>query len=385
MIAYNSERLSLALLGKTNSGKSSFLNFISDQEVSIVSSQKGTTTDPIKKSMEIHDFGPVLFFDTAGFDDDTNLYEKRIEKTKKAIEKADILLYFLSIDDEIKEIYALKEKYDKIIFIATKQDLEIGNDLLEKFKDFSPLAINIKNNHDREKFFDKIKSTYKIEDNSITKSLVKENDLVLLVIPQDAEAPKYRLIKPQVMTIREIIDKNAIAVSTNLKNLENTLNSFNKKPDLVITDSQYFKEVYNILDKEIKLTSFSVLFSAFKADINYYIESVKKLDQGAKKILIAEACSHPPISEDIGTVKIPKLLKKRYKDIEIDFQRGEDFENIEKYDLIIQCGACMFNKKYVMERIKQAKEKNIPMTNYGIVIAYLNGILDKISIIKALS
>lgn len=380
MIAYNSERFSLVLLGKTNSGKSSFLNYISDQDVSIVSSEKGTTTDPIKKSMEIHDFGPVLFFDTAGFDDDTNLYEKRIEKTKKAIEKADILLYFLSIDDEIKEIYALKEKYDKIIFIATKQDLEIGNDLLEKFKDFSPLAINIKNNHDREKFFDKIKSTYKIEDNSITKSLVKENGLVLLVIPQDAEAPKYRLIKPQVMTIREIIDKNASAVSTNLKNLENTLNSFNKKPDLVITDSQYFKEVYNILDKDIKLTSFSVLFSAFKADINYYIESVKKLDQGAKKILIAEACSHPPISEDIGTVKIPKLLKKRYKDIEIDFQRGEDFENIEKYDLIIQCGACMFNKKYVMERIKQAKEKNIPMTNYGIVIAYLNGILDKITI-----
>lgn len=380
MIAYNSERLSLALLGKTNSGKSSFLNFISDQDVSIVSNQKGTTTDPIKKSMEIHDFGPVLFFDTAGFDDNTNLYEKRIEKTKKAIERADILLYFLSIDDKIEEIYALKEKYDKIIFIATKQDLEIGNDLLEKFKAFSPLAINIKNNNDREKFFDKIKSTYKIEDNSITKSLVKENDLVLLVIPQDAEAPKYRLIKPQVMTIREIIDKNASAVSTNLKNLENTLNSFNKKPDLVITDSQYFKEVYNILDKDIRLTSFSVLFSAFKADINYYIESVKKLDQGAKKILIAEACSHPPISEDIGTVKIPKLLKKRYKDIEIDFQRGEDFENIEKYDLIIQCGACMFNKKYVMERIKQAKEKNIPMTNYGIVIAYLNGILDKISI-----
>ena len=380
MIAYNSERLSLALLGKTNSGKSSFLNFISDQDVSIVSSQKGTTTDPIKKSMEIHDFGPVLFFDTAGFDDNTNLYEKRIEKTKKAVEKSDILLYFLSIDDKIEEIYALKEKYKKIIFIASKQDLEIGNDLLEKFKDFSPLAINIKNNHDREKFFDKIKSTYKIEDNSITKSLVKENDLVLLVIPQDAEAPKYRLIKPQVMTIREIIDKNASAVSTNLKNLENTLNSFNKKPDLVITDSQYFKEVYNILDKDIRLTSFSVLFSAFKADINYYIESVKKLDQGAKKILIAEACSHPPISEDIGTVKIPKLLKKRYKDIEIDFQRGEDFENIGKYDLIIQCGACMFNKKYVMERIKQAKEKNIPMTNYGIVIAYLNGILDKITI-----
>ena len=380
MIAYSSERVSLALLGKTNSGKSTFLNFISDQEVSIVSSQKGTTTDPIKKSMEIHDFGPVLFFDTAGFDDDTNLYEKRIEKTKKAIEKANLILYFLSMEDELDNILKLKKEYKNIIYIASKQDLDIGEKIFEKFESISPLAINIKNTDDREKFFDKIKSIYKIEDNTITKSLVKENDLVLLVIPQDAEAPKYRLIKPQVMTIREIIDKNASAVSTNLKNLENTLNSFNKKPYLVITDSQYFKEVYNILDKDIKLTSFSVLFSAFKADINYYIESVKKLDQGAKKILIVEACSHPPISEDIGTVKIPKLLKKSYKDIEIDFQRGEDFENIEKYDLIIQCGACMFNKKYVMERIKQAKEKSIPMTNYGIVIAYLNGILDKVSI-----
>lgn len=380
MIAYNSERFSLVLLGKTNSGKSSFLNYISDQDVSIVSSQKGTTTDPIKKSMEIHDFGPVLFFDTAGFDDDTNLYEKRIEKTKKTIEKADLILYFLSMEDELDDIFKLKKEYKNIIFIASKQDLDIGEKIFEKFESINPLKINLKNKKDRDKFFDKIRSDFKIEDKTITKNLVKENDLVLLVIPQDAEAPKFRLIKPQVMTIREIIDKNATAVSTNLKNLENTLNSFNKKPDLVITDSQYFKEVYNILDKDIKLTSFSVLFSAFKADIDYYIESVKKLDEGARKILIAEACSHPPISEDIGRVKIPKLLKKNYDNIEIEFARGDDFENIEKYDLIIQCGACMFNEKYVKERIKLAKEKNIPMTNYGIVLAYLNGILEKIYI-----
>lgn len=378
MKAYNSERFSIVLLGKTNSGKSSFLNYISDQDVSIVSSQKGTTTDPIKKSMEIHDFGPVLFFDTAGFDDDTNLYEKRIEKTKKTIEKANLILYFLSMEDELDNILKLKKEYKNIIYIASKQDLDIGEKIFEKFESINPLKINLKNKKDRDKFFDKIRSDFKIEDKTITKNLVKENDLVLLVIPQDAEAPKFRLIKPQVMTIREIIDKNATAVSTNLKNLENTLNSFNKKPDLVITDSQYFKEVYNILDKDIKLTSFSVLFSAFKADINYYIESVKKLDMGARKILIAEACSHPPISEDIGRVKIPKLLKKNYDDIEIEFARGDDFENIEKYDLIIQCGACMFNEKYVKERIKLAKEKNIPMTNYGIVLAYLNGILEKI-------
>lgn len=378
MIAYNSERLSLVLLGKTNSGKSSFLNFISEQDVSIVSSEKGTTTDPIKKSMEIHDFGPVLFFDTAGFDDDTNLYEKRILKTKKAIEKANIIIYFLSLEDSYDDILNLENRYKNIIFIASKQDLDIGKKILEKFKKINPLPINLKNRNDREKFFDKIRSDFKIEDKTITKNLVKEKDLVLLVIPQDAEAPKFRLIKPQVMTIREIIDKNATAVSTNLENLENTLQTFNKKPDLVITDSQYFKEVYDILDKDIKLTSFSVLFSAFKGDIKYYVESVKKLEQGAKKILIAEACSHPPMTEDIGTVKIPKLLKKKYKDIEIEFTRGEDFENIEKYDLIIQCGACMFNRKYVMERVKKAKEKNIPMTNYGIVLAYLNGILDKI-------
>ena len=378
MIAYNSERFSLVLLGKTNSGKSSFLNYISDQDVSIVSSQKGTTTDPIKKSMEIHDFGPVLFFDTAGFDDDTNLYEKRIEKTKKTIEKANLILYFLSMEDELDNILKLKKEYKNIIYIASKQDLDIGEKIFEKFESINPLKINLKNKNDRDKFFDKIRSDFKIEDKTITKNLVKENDLVLLVIPQDAEAPKFRLIKPQVMTIREIIDKNATAVSTNLKNLENTLNSFNKKPGLVITDSQYFKEVYNILDKDIKLTSFSVLFSAFKGDIDYYIESVKKLDEGARKILIAEACSHPPISEDIGRVKIPKLLKNNYDDIEIEFARGDDFENIEKYDLIIQCGACMFNEKYVKERIKLAKEKNIPMTNYGIVLAYLNGILEKI-------
>lgn len=378
MIAYNSERISLVLLGKTNSGKSSFLNFISDQDVSIVSSEKGTTTDPIKKSMEIHDFGPVLFFDTAGFDDDTNLYEKRILKTKKAIEKANIIIYFLSLEDSYDDILNLENRYKNIIFIASKQDLDIGKKILEKFKKINPLPINLKNRNDREKFFDKIRSDFKIEDKTITKNLVKEKDLVLLVIPQDAEAPKFRLIKPQVMTIREIIDKNATAVSTNLENLENTLQTFNKKPDLVITDSQYFKEVYDILDKDIKLTSFSVLFSAFKGDIKYYVESVKKLEQGARKILIAEACSHPPMQEDIGTVKIPKLLREKYKDIEIEFTRGEDFENIEKYDLIIQCGSCMFNRKYVMERVKKAKEKNIPMTNYGIVLAYLNGILDKI-------
>ncbi|NVF10475.1 [FeFe] hydrogenase H-cluster maturation GTPase HydF [Anaerococcus sp. AGMB00486] len=377
MIQYNSERLTMALVGKTNSGKSSFLNFITGEDTSIVSEERGTTTDPIKKSMEIHDLGPVLFYDTAGFDDGSSLYEKRLEKTKNSIKKADIILYFLSIEDNLDDLISIKNNHKNIIYIATKQDISDGIKLIEKFKILDPLAIDIKNKKSKEQFFLKIKSLYEFEDNTITKKLVKEKNLVLLVIPQDSEAPKFRLIKPQVMTIREIIDKNASVVCTNLINLENTLSFLNKKPDLVITDSQYFKEVYKILDKDIKLTSFSVLFSAFKGDINYYIESVKKLKDG-NKILITEACSHPPLTEDIGTVKIPKLLRNKYKNISIDFKRGDDFKDIEKYDLIIQCGACMFNKKYVSERIRKAKAKNIPMTNYGILIAYLNGILDKI-------
>ena len=175
MIAYNSERFSLVLLGKTNSGKSSFLNYISGQDVSIVSSEKGTTTDPIKKSMEIHDFGPVLFFDTAGFDDDTSLYKKRIEKTKKTIEKANLILYFLSMEDELDDIFKLKKEYKNIIFIASKQDLDIGEKIFEKFESINPLKINLKNKNDRDKFFDKIRSDFKIEDKTITKNLVKEN------------------------------------------------------------------------------------------------------------------------------------------------------------------------------------------------------------------
>lgn len=379
MIQYNSERLAIALVGKTNSGKSSFLNFITDEDVSIVSNKKGTTTDPIKKSMEVHDFGPVLFFDTGGFDDNTSLYEKRLDKTNRAIEKSSIIFYFLSLDDKVEKLKELKKDHENLVFISSKQDIDLGKKLNDKFKDLAPLKINIKKIGQRELIFDLLRNKFSIEDNSITKSLTKAKDLVLLVIPQDSEAPKFRLIKPQVMTIRELIDKNASVVCTNLVSLENTLSLFSKKPDLVITDSQYFKEVYEILDKDIKLTSFSVLFSAFKGDINYYIDSVKNLKNGAK-ILIAEACSHPPMEEDIGRVKIPKLLKSKYKDIKIDFKRGDDFEDLEKYDLIIQCGACMFNKKYVKERIKKAKDKNIPMTNYGIVIAYLNGILEKITI-----
>lgn len=373
------ERVHIGIFGKRNSGKSSLLNYLTGTDTAIVSKEKGTTTDPIYKAMEIHDFGPVVFIDTAGIDDVGSLGQERVKKSRQVIDKTDIFLYLLSKDDDFEFLDEIKKKNKKIIYIASKQDVIEGEEIYKKYKDLNPIKIDITKKDDREKLFDLIKASYKIEENLITGKLVKENDLVVLVMPQDKEAPKGRLIKPQVMVIRELLDRSCTIVSTNLENLDNSLKSLSKKPDLVITDSKVFKEVYDILGKDIKLTSFSVLFSDYKGDIAYFVESVKVLDKNIKKILIAEACTHPPIDEDIGTVKIPRLIKKIHPHVQIDFKRGDDFSNIEKYDLIIQCGSCMFNKTHVMNRVNLAKEKNIPMTNYGITIAYLKGILDKIS------
>ena len=328
--------------------------------------------------MEIHGLGPVLFIDTAGINDKTDLSDKRVAKSVGTLEKADIFLYTLSLEDDLSFVEKLKVKNKPIIFIAPKQDLEIGNEIAEKFKDLKPLKVNVETD-DRYKLFYKIKEIAGDEGpRTLTGKLVKKGDTVVLVMPQDEAAPKDRLIKPQVMTIRELIDKDAVCITTSLDNLENTLSVLKNPPDLIITDSKVFKEVYKKRPKESKLTSFSVLMSGFKGDVDYFRESVKVLDHQVENILIAEVCTHPPIDEDIGTVKIPRMLRKKYPDINIDFARGEDFHDIEKYDLIIECGSCMFNRASVMNRVKQCKEKNIPMTNYGMTIAYLQGILDKI-------
>ena len=328
--------------------------------------------------MEIHGLGPVLFIDTAGINDQTDLSDKRVAKSVGVLEKADLFLYVLSLEDDLSFVEKLKEKSKPIIFIAPKQDLELGKEIAEKFKDLNPITINI-NTDDRYKLFDEIKKVSNDDGPlTLTGKLVKKGHTVVLVMPQDEAAPKDRLIKPQVMTIRELIDKDAVCISTSLENLSNTLNVLKNPPDLIITDSKVFKDVYEQKPKDSKLTSFSVLMSGFKGDVDYFRESVKVLDNKVENVLIAEVCTHPPIDEDIGTVKIPKMLRKKYPDINIDFARGEDFHNIEKYDLIIECGSCMFNRASVMNRVKQCKEKNIPMTNYGMTIAYLQGILDKI-------
>lgn len=374
----NGERVHIAIFGNTNSGKSTLLNYITGQETAIVSATHGTTTDPINKPMEIHGLGPVLFIDTAGINDQTDLSDKRVAKSVGVLEKTDLFLYVLSLEDDLSFVEKLKAKNKPIIFIAPKQDLEIGKQVADKFKDLNPLAINVETD-DRYKLFDKIKEIIGDEGPlTLTGRLVKKGDTVVLVMPQDEAAPKDRLIKPQVMTIRELIDKDAVCISTSLENLSNTLSVLKNPPDLIITDSKVFKDVYQQKPEASKLTSFSVLMSGFKGDVDYFKESVKVLDKKIENVLIAEICTHPPIDEDIGTVKIPKMLRKKYPDINIDFARGEDFHDIEKYDLIIECGSCMFNRASVMNRVKQCKEKNIPMTNYGMTIAYLQGILDKI-------
>lgn len=374
----NGERVHIAIFGNTNSGKSTLLNYITGQETAIVSATHGTTTDPINKPMEIHGLGPVLFIDTAGINDQTDLSDKRISKSVSVLEKADLFLYVLSLEDDLSFVEKLKAKNKPIIFIAPKQDLEIGKQIADKFKDLKPLKVNVETD-DRYKLFDKIKKITGDEGPlTLTGRLVKKGDTVVLVMPQDEAAPKDRLIKPQVMTIRELIDKDVVCISTSLENLSTTLSVLKNPPDLIITDSKVFKDVYEQKPNESKLTSFSVLMSGFKGDVDYFRKSVKVLDKKIENVLIAEICTHPPIDEDIGTVKIPKMLRKKYPDINIDFARGEDFHDIEKYDLIIECGSCMFNRASVMNRVKQCKEKNIPMTNYGMTIAYLQGILDKI-------
>ena len=372
-----SERVYIGIFGKTNSGKSTLLNYLTGQDTAIVSPIEGTTTDPIRKAMEITDFGPVVFIDTAGIADKTQLGQERYEKTLAEIDKVDVFLYVLSPGDDLEIIPKFKDK--PVIYLAMKVDTGEGSQILKDFAEKNPIGVDLSSTKSRDEIFGKIKGLYKKEDLTITKNLVKKGDMVVLVMPQDAAAPKDRLIKPQVMTIREIIDKGASAICTDLSNFETTIESLNKI-DLIITDSQAFKEVYEKKPSDVKLTSFSVLFSAFKGDLEFFVESAQVLDGNIKNILIAEACSHPPVDEDIGSVKIPKLIKKTHPAINIEFARGNDPIAYEKYDLIIACGSCMFNRTHVLSRVEKAKEAGTPMTNYGIAIAKLNGILEKISL-----
>ncbi|WP_100066153.1 [FeFe] hydrogenase H-cluster maturation GTPase HydF [Miniphocaeibacter massiliensis] len=384
-----SNRKYIGLVGRRNVGKSTILNILTGQETSIVSDYAGTTTDVVQKNMELHDIGSVVFLDTAGYDDIGNIGKLRIEKTEKSLKKLDIALLIIEesltgYDREWVEL--LNKNKVKYIPIVNKNDIyNYDKEKIEEIsKELKEEVIIFSEKENKELILNKISENLEEKEEFITGDLVKKDTLVLLVMPQDKEAPKGRLILPQVQTIRELIDKHAVTISISIEEVQTTLNLLNKEPDLIITDSKVFEDVYKMKPKNSELTSFSVLFAALKGDIEYFIESAERIPQLNKssKILIAEACTHPPISEDIGTVRIPEMLRKKYgENINIDFVRGDDFpKDLSRYDLIIHCGACMFNKKHVQTRVEEAKRQNIPMTNYGVTIAKLKGILDKVII-----
>lgn len=388
-----SDRLHIGFFGRMNSGKSSLVNAFADQEISIVSDVAGTTTDLVLKSMEIHGLGACVLIDTAGYDDDGMLGEKRVELTQKAAEKTDIAVILFHDRDISREVGWYREfqaKHTPVILVVSKadmrKDVEEIRQLAEKATGEEVLVVSAGTGQGVEELKEALVRAIP-EDygaRSITGNLVGPDDLALLVMPQDIQAPKGRLILPQVQTIRDLLDKKCLVMSVTTDRLDQALASLKHPPKLIITDSQVFKTVYEKTPKESLLTSFSVLFAGYKGDLRYYAESAAAIESLTEdsRVLIAECCTHAPLSEDIGREKLPRMLRARVgQGLTVDVVSGTDFPaDLTPYSLVIQCGACMFNRKYVLSRIDRAKNQSVPMSNYGVVIAWLSGILDKISL-----
>ena len=426
-------RLHIGIYGRRNAGKSSLINALTGQDIALVSDAPGTTTDPIYKSMELHPVGPVVFIDTAGFDDEGTLGRLRVERTAGVVDKTDVGIIVIDNEDLEKAAPAaavlaeeklwaekLAERNVPLIFVLNKCD-----ETQVPGEDNSPATAEAADaglqDHDRDEVATadaaaaaiaelagkwpviKVSALHKTGIEELRKAIeqsvpedflrekilgdmVEEGGLVLLVMPQDIQAPKGRLILPQVQTLRELLDRKCTAVATTADGFERALSALNRAPDLIITDSQCFGQVYEKKPAESALTSFSVLFAAYKGDIEKFVSGASLLDDMTEnsRVLIAEACTHVPLSEDIGREKIPNLLRKRFgKGIEVVNVCGNDFpsaEELKGFDLVIHCGACMFNRKHVMSRIAAAEAAGVPITNYGVVLAKLTGILDKIEL-----
>ena len=402
-----SNRYHIGIFGRRNAGKSTLLNALTGQDVSIVSDVAGTTTDTVWKNIELPGIGAAVIADTAGFDDIGELGNMRNERTKRASQQVDMAIILVTgkPDDASFEIEwrdFFKKAEIPTIFVLTKCDADADSDS-DSDSDYDTdsdsdsdtwshvlgqevLPISALNGKGIDVLLAKMASLYSKDDNldDITYSLVKAGDVVVLVMPQDASAPKGRLIQPQVVTLRNLLDKHALALCCAPEELPQMLENLKTPPALIITDSQVFAQVQPLTPKETKLTSFSVLMARHKGDIDTFREGADALMALPKngKVLIAEACSHIPQNEDIGRVKLPRMLRKKFgEELQIDIVSGNDFpEDLSQYDLVIHCGACMFTRRHVLSRVRRAKAQNIPITNYGIAIAALTDILNKVTI-----
>ena len=383
------ERTHIAILGRCNAGKSTLVNRITGQDVSIVSDTRGTTTDPVQKTIEINGLGAAILIDTPGIDDDTLLGNERVSRIGKVLDKTDIAVILLTDEDcdaerglieecrvrEIPVIVALAH-IDRIADYPTLQDT------LSKQLDREVIAISALTGEGIDNLVEKIITLRPTEERLITEGLCQAGDCVMLVMPQDKSAPKGRLIQPQVQTIRELLDRGCTPICCTPDRMPQALEALATPPQLIITDSQAFAEVDKLKPEATALTSFSILFARYKGDIHLFTEGAKALNTltASSRILIAEACTHTPQHEDIGRVKLPRLLRKRFGEtLQIDIVSGSDYpEDLTPYDLVIHCGACMFNRKHVLSRIERARQQGVPITNYGVILAALTGILNRV-------
>ena len=381
------QRLHIALYGRRNAGKSSLINALTGQQVALVSPVAGTTADPVKKAMELHPIGPVLFIDTAGYDDEGELGQLRVEATRDTLTRADVALLVIAGEpsqEDLQWAQQLKEQNTPFLVVQTKGDLaapaQLPPDLAER-----AVAVSAATGEGIEALRAALTALVP-EDfgrQDLTRGLCSSGDVVLLVMPQDIQAPKGRLILPQVRTIRHLLDLKCTVVSTTNHGLDGALAALSAPPKLIITDSQCFPLVAAKKPEESLLTSFSILMAAEKGDIDAFAQGAKAIGTLTEhsRVLIAEGCTHAPLEEDIGRVKIPRLLRKRVgQGLQVDVVAGSDFpHDLTGYDLVIHCGGCMFNRAYVLSRLAQAQRQGVPMTNYGVAIAYLTGILNQVS------
>ena len=384
-----SERVHIALLGRTNAGKSAMLNCLAKQDVAIVSDTPGTTTDPVQKPMELTGMGAVVIIDTPGLNDNTTLGKERMARTSKMLDRTDIAVVLFTdegIDTELRIIEECRTREIPVVVALNQVDRIANREALmariEEATKLRAIATSTTTGEGIEALREAIIETRPAEERLITEGFCKAGDRVLLVMPQDKSAPKGRLIQPQVQTIRELLDRGCIPICCTPDRMAEALAALATPPELIITDSQAFNEVYQLKPEASTLTSFSILFARYKGDIALFTEGVKALKgiTEASRVLIAEACSHTPQNEDIGRVKLPRLLRKRFGEgLTIDIVGGADYpEDLTPYDLVIHCGACMFNRKHVLSRVERARKQGVAITNYGVILAALTGILDRV-------